>query len=210
MPASSQKTPAWWARGLLFENCNCQAVCPGHVHFDQLCTHERCVGYWALRFEEGTLDGVDLAGLNAIVAYDSPRHMIEGNWMERLVIDAAATPEQRRALEDILTGRVGGPWAVLARFAGEWLDTCYLPIHIEEHDSRKSVTIEGLLDATVKAIRGRDRDRPVTFENMFNQLHAPSQVVATGRTRYDDGTIVVRTDGTHALWSRFDWAVSGD
>ncbi len=51
-PAPSQP-PKWWAKGLLFENCCCQVVCPGHVHFDQACTLERCTGYWAVRFDEG-------------------------------------------------------------------------------------------------------------------------------------------------------------
>ena len=44
---------SWWAKGLVFENCNCQLVCPGHIHFDQVCTHERCKGYWAIVFEDG-------------------------------------------------------------------------------------------------------------------------------------------------------------
>lgn len=39
----------WWVEGLLVENCNCQIVCPGHVHFDQLCTHDRRLGYHAHR-----------------------------------------------------------------------------------------------------------------------------------------------------------------
>lgn len=43
----------WWAKGLLFENCNCQVVCPGHVSFKQLCTHERCLGHWSIHIEEG-------------------------------------------------------------------------------------------------------------------------------------------------------------
>src|SRR5262249_59594081 len=29
---------SWWARGLLFENCSCTLVCPGHLHFSQNCT----------------------------------------------------------------------------------------------------------------------------------------------------------------------------
>ena len=66
---------SWFARGLLFENCNCQVVCPGHVHFSQECTHERCLGYWAIRFDEGRFEDVDLAGAKVV------RH-----WPERFLI----------------------------------------------------------------------------------------------------------------------------
>ena len=47
MAFDSTRAETWWARGLIFENCSCTLVCPGHVHFSQPCTHERCVGYWA-------------------------------------------------------------------------------------------------------------------------------------------------------------------
>ena len=90
-------TTGWWAEGLLFENCACTLVCPGHMHFSQLCTHERCKGYWALRFDEGSFGGVPLAGLRAVLAFDTPQRMIDGHWMQSIIIDESATPEQRKA-----------------------------------------------------------------------------------------------------------------
>jgi len=195
----------WWARGLLFENCSCQSVCPGHVHFDQRCTEQRCVGYWAMRFDAGAFEDVALAGIAAVIAYDAPQHMIEGGWTEVLIVDERASSAQRAGVESILTGRAGGPWRVLDRFVGKRLPTRYLPIRIEDGGTKKRVTVAGLLESTVEAIRGRDRSKPVTLENMFNQIHAPSQVVAKGVTRYDDGEIVVSTAGTHGLYSSFDW-----
>ena len=198
----------WWAEGLLFENCNCQTVCPGHVHFDQYCTHERCRGWWAIRFDDGALDGVPLGGTSAVVAYDSPQHMIDGGWTEVILIDAAASEPQRRAIETILTGEGGGPWAVLARFVGLRLPTRVLPIRIDDDERFKRITVGDVLEGTVARIRGRDRDQPVTFENMFNQIHASTMVVARGSSRYDDGQITVMTEGTHGLWSRFRWSVT--
>jgi hypothetical protein len=208
MTAGNGKGVAWWAWGLLFENCNCQLVCPGHMHFDQHCTHERCLGYWAFRFDEGEFDGVPLGGTKAVIAYDCPRHMIEGNWIETILIDDQASPAQRDALETILTGRAGGPWEVLARFVGERLPTRYVPIQMTDEGKAKAVVVEGLLDGRIEGIRGRDRTKPVTFENIFNQIHAPSQVIAKGDTQYDDGRIVVNNEGTHALYSTFSWSVS--
>lgn len=202
-----QQKIAWRARGLLFENCNCQLVCPGHVHFDQLCTHERCVGYWAIRIDDGAFGEVSLGGLKAVIAYESPQHMIDGNWTEVIVIDQAASPAQRRAVEAILTGRAGGPWAVLARFVSRWLDTRFLPIDLADDGATKKARIPGLLEAAITQIRGRDRAQPVLFQNIFNQIHAPTQVLATGVTQYDDGVIKFSNEKTHGLYSNFDWAV---
>lgn len=67
---------------MLFENCNCQLVCPAHFSFKQLCTKGRCIGHWAAHIEEGRYGDVVLGGLNAVVFYDTPQHMITGGWNE--------------------------------------------------------------------------------------------------------------------------------
>ena len=198
---------SWWAKGLLFENCNCQLVCPGHMHFDQLCTHERCVGYWAIRVDEGQYEQVPLAGLKALIAFDSPQRMISGDWTEVVIVDDAASPEQRDAMERLLTGRIGGPWETLAKFVARRLETRYLPIEFSEEAGTKKARIAGLLETAISQIRGRDRTKPVLFENIFNQIHAPTQVLATGSTTYDDGVIRIDTTKTHALHSQFEWRV---
>ena len=198
----------WWAEGLLFENCNCTAVCPGHIHFSQRCTHDVCKGFWAIRFEDGRVDAsapVDLAGIDAVIVYETPPVMVEGGWKQLIIVSDHATEDQRRAVEEILTGVRGGPWAVLARFVAEPLPTRAASIRIEDLPARKTVTVAGLLTGAVDAIRGWNRDRPVTFENIYNKIHDSTQVIAQGSTRYDDGEIVIANEGTHGLWSRFRW-----
>ena len=74
------------------------------------------------------------------------------------------------------------------------------------HDVLVELEKRGLIDAVVTQIRGRDKSKPVMFENMFNQIHAPEQVLALGTTTYDDGVIRIGNDGTHGLFSRFDWS----
>ena len=202
----SEASAPWWAKGLLFENCSCQLVCPGHIHFDNLCTYDRCIGYWAMRIDEGDYAGLSLAGARAVIVYDCPKHMIEGNWTQRLLLDADDT--QAEALETILTGKAGGPWKVLARFVSDRLETKRVAIEIEDDELVKKVAIEGLMKSTVQAIKGRDRSKPVAFDNIFNQIHPPRHYLARGTTRYDDGHLSVSNDGSHGLWSSFDWSVS--
>ena len=84
-----------------------------------------------------------------------------------------------------------------------------LSIDIVDEGVAKKVVIEGMLDGKLRDIKGRDRAQPVTFQNIFNQIHSPTQVIAQGDTRYDDGEIAIFTEGTHALHSNFDWIVKG-
>ena len=198
---------SWWAKGLIFENCMCTLVCPGHMHFNQLCTHDRCKGYWALRFDDGAFGAVSLRGLRALIAFDCPQRMIDGTWTQRLIIDSSADGDQRKALETILLGRAGGPWEKLHAFVGTELPTEFRSIEIADEGVTKRVTIADRLKAFVTQIRGRDKSKPVLFENIFNQIHASSQVIALGDSEYKDEAITIKTTQTHGLFSNFDWKV---
>jgi hypothetical protein len=206
----------WQASGLLFENCNCTVVCPGHTHFSQNCTHERCVGFWAIRIDtgvwrearsDGSSDEVDLAGTRAVIIYDAPQRMIDGGWTEVLVLDESSSEPQRRALDQIFTGRAGGPWEVLGRFVERRPPNRVAAIQIDDEDALKRVAVEGLLEGVIEPIRGRDRNTPVTFQNMFNQIHAPEQVIARGSSRCASDGVSFDNKESHGLWSRFSWKV---
>jgi hypothetical protein len=199
---------SWYARGLLFENCSCTLVCPGHMHFSQNCTAERCKGYWAVRIDEGTFGEVPLAGTRAVVAFDSPQRMIDGGWVQTIIIDESAGESQRYAIETILTGRAGGPWEKLATFVGTRRPTEFRTITFEDEGPVKRASIVDRLRTVVTQIRGRDRSKPALFKNMFNQIHAPTQVLALGDSEYDDGVVRFRNTGSHGLFSAFDWRVT--
>ena len=178
------------------------------MHFSQNCTYERCRGYWALRIDEGTFGGVSLAGTRALIAFDSPQRMIDGGWLQTIIIDEAASDAQRRALEAILMGRAGGPWEKLATFVGARQPTEFRAINVEDEGPVKRATIVDRLKTVVTQIRGRDKSKPVLFENIFNQIHAPTQVIALGDSEYDDGVVTFRTAGSHGLFSHFEWRVT--
>ena len=145
----------WWANGLLFENCDCASVCPGHISFRQPCNHERCQGYWAFHIEEGAWGDTSLEDLNAFILYDAPQVMAEGNWKQEMYLDQRAGERQRYALEAIFSGEAGSGWAVIAPFFGHREPARYVPIHIEDSGKEMSIHIEGVVQSTVKWIWGK-------------------------------------------------------
>ena len=78
-----------------------------------------------------------------------------------------------------------------------------------DEGATKRASIADRLKTVVSQIRGRDKSKPVLFENIFNQIHASSQVLALGDTEYKDEAIVINTTQTHGLFSNFDWRVNG-
>ena len=203
----SDKTD-WWAKGLLFENCSCQIVCPGHFHFTQKCTHDRCVGYWGIEVEDGIFGATSLAGVKAVIVYDAPQKMADGGWVVTTYIDFSASTDQLTAMEKILSGEAGGPWKILARFVAERKPTRQDEIVFASEPKSRSTTVGRVLRSLIKPLKGRDRDKPVMIENVYNQIHASSQELGMGTTSYVDGAFRVETSDTHALQSQFSWAGS--
>jgi len=202
---TTNNIPKWYAKGLLFENCNCQLICPAHVSFKQKCTNERCTGYWAIRFNEGHYWDIPLTGLCVVVLYDAPQRMYEGDWTEALYLDESADAFQREALETILKGRAGGPWEILARFVGTWLETRTAAFHFKDEGHKKSLTVNGLIETTIEGLRGSNSNAWATLENLHNTIHGPTHTLARGFSRCIDRGYSLATEGTHALYSNFSW-----
>lgn len=196
----------WWAKGTLFENCNCQIVCPGHFHFSQLCTHDRCIGYWGVDFDDGEFGQTRLAGVKAVVVFDCPQHMVSGDWIITTYVDLDVTPDQVAAVEKILSGEAEGPWKVLARFVAKRNPIRRERIVFATQPKERTASVGALLKSLIVPLKGRDRSQPVTIENNYNQIHNPRQELGMGSTSFDDGVLKIETKDTHALESHFSWA----
>ncbi len=198
------ESPTWWAQGLLFENCSCHLLCPAHVSFKERCDGNRCVGLWAVHIAEGRFGALVIDGLNVAVLYESGAVMSEGNWRQRLYIDKRADGAQRDALESIFSGTAGGPWEILGQLVSTRVATTFTPIHFEATDRIKRMTVPGVFDTTVQAIRGRD-DQKAVLTNLFNVIHGVVHVLSRGTTRCHDDTFDFTTQKTHGLYSDFSW-----
>jgi hypothetical protein len=116
----SGKTMSWAIRGTYFESCNCDPICPCR-RIDGVAggrsTQGVCMGVLSWLIEQGEIEGVDVSGLPTALACRYSDDEPGSPWTWVLYIDAHASSEQRTALEDVFTGRLGGdaerhfPWA---------------------------------------------------------------------------------------------------
>ena len=111
---------SWHIRGSYFESCNCDPICPCR-RIDGMpggrSTHGECMGVLSWIIDDGAVDEVDLSGLPVAMAIRYSDDEPGSPWTWILYLDADAADEQRAALEEIFTGRLGGdaethfPWA---------------------------------------------------------------------------------------------------
>jgi hypothetical protein len=195
----------WWMNGTLFENCNCQLLCPAHVSFRQDCDEQLCLGYWGIHVDKGRFGRLVLDKQNAVVAYQSPQRMHSLGWIVRIYLDKAVEEAQRRAIEQILTGEVGGPWAILNNFVAERLESRAVDIKYEDDGRRKRLRIDGVLDSAIHGLESKKTGEPATLGNLFNVIHSAIQYMARGSSRMNDEAFQWTTEGKHALYSEFSW-----
>ena len=110
---------SWHISGSYLEACNCEAICPcrriGGVQGGRS-TYGECLGALSWIVEEGRADDVDLADMRAVLVSRYHDDEPGSPWTFALFVDARGDEHQRRAIADILTGRVGGtpykqfPW----------------------------------------------------------------------------------------------------
>ena len=200
----SQRDP-WWVNGTLFENCNCQLLCPAHVSFRQDCDEKLCLGYWGIHVDKGRFGRLVLGKQNAVVAYQSPQRMHSEGWIVRIYLDKAAEEAQRRALEQILKGEVGGPWEILSKFVAERLESRIVEFKFEDDRHQKRLRIDGVLDSVIQSVESKRTGEPATLGNLFNVIHSAIQYMARGSTRMNDDAFHWTTENKHALYSEFSW-----
>ncbi len=124
-----ERTP-WAISGTYLEVCNCEVICPCR-RIDGVAggrsTYGECLGALSWRIEAGSAGDVDLSGLQVVLATRYHDDEPGSPWSFHMYLDERGSDEQRTALEDIYTGRLGGtphqqfPWA--------WKESSLLGVH---------------------------------------------------------------------------------
>ena len=101
----------WRLNGTVLVACNCDWGCP--CNFNARPTTGKCEGGWTWHVEGGAYGEIGLQGLNFSVYVNWPGAIHEGNGEGLILIDERADARQRAAIEELVGGKVGGPWGVL-------------------------------------------------------------------------------------------------
>src|SRR4051812_37973091 len=130
-------------QGDYFETCSCDVSCPC-IWLGQA-TQDACDVLLAWHVTEGQKDGLDLAGLNAVMAAHTPKQMTDGNWKVALYLDDRATPEQAEAMGAVFSGGAGGHLAALAPLIGEVAGVAPASISFDRNGGSAQATGGGVL-----------------------------------------------------------------
>jgi hypothetical protein len=164
----------WMIRGPEVAMCNCDYGCP--CQFNALPTHGNCRATVAMQIEEGYFGDVRLDGLRwaAVAAWPGAIH--EGHGEIQPIVDERATPAQREALLNIMSGQHTKPGATFFQVFVSMVDTVHEPMFkpIEFKANVDGATgtfrVEGVVEAKAEPIRN-----PITGD-----VHRPKVSLQAG------------------------------
>ncbi|WP_135507146.1 DUF1326 domain-containing protein [Roseovarius aestuariivivens] len=123
----------WYVEGPAYGNCNCGYACP--CQFEEDPTQGNCRGFEVMEITKGHFAEVDLSGVKVAIVYAWPGPIYEGGGEMQLIIDKSASPEQRTALETVLTGgetdEEATHWWVFRAMCPTLHDTIYATIEMD-------------------------------------------------------------------------------
>jgi hypothetical protein len=191
----------WRLEGDWIKNCNCAFGCP--CDFNAPPTQGSCKGLVGMRITKGHFGPTKLDGLAFAAVVDFPGALHEGNGTMQVIVDERATPEQREALFNILSGKnsaEGTIFHIFSLIVTTMHDPIFAPIEFSfDKDGRVArLVAKGVLETDVEPIKN-----PVTgaahriqvvmpegFEHRGAEV-ASANIRSTGAIKFD-------TKGTHS------------
>jgi hypothetical protein len=128
-------------------------------------TNDNCDVLLAWHVTSGSKDGVDLSGLNAVMAVRSPKRMTDGGWKVALYLDDRASAEQSEALGAVFSGGAGGYLAGLGPLIGEVAGVQPAAITFEKSDGSLHAEVAGALSMSSDQLTGMDGQGPAVITN---------------------------------------------
>lgn len=205
----------WSIQAEELANCNCNFGCP--CQFSVLPTDGTCEAAVVFDISEGHHGDVDLSGLRAAGVYKWPGAIHEGNGEMQIIIDEAATADQKAALETIMTGgdteEMATMWFVFSAMAPNKHETLSAPITIEldRENGTGKASVDGILDIQAEPIPNIVSGEPHRVRvNLPHGFEFDQAEAAKGQTRTSGGAIeLLKNNGTHAHFARLHLTGTG-
>jgi len=167
---------AYQLEGTLLEVCTCNVLCPCWIGEDP--DGGVCDGIVGYHVDRGTVDGVDVSGRSFVLLAHIPGNVLKGNWRAVVYVDDKATPQQKEALLNAFTGKLGGPLADQAQLIGEVVAVESVPIDFRVEKGKGTLKIGSVVDAEMAPYTGPTGQVTTLNESIFSTIQGSPAYVA--------------------------------
>lgn len=204
---------AWNLSGELIETCSCNMLCPCWFGKADLMLMDQgyCATSLLLRVREGSFEGTNLAGQNAVVALHFPGPtLFDANATGLVYVDDGASDDQHAAIETILQGGSGGGMAVPASLVSKWLPTKRVSISVAEVEGGVKASIGGIGELASRRLVN-DLGNKMTMQNSafsvaFQFEGHVGDLAPSAGTSWKDPDLPVPWEGRSGVAGQISWS----
>ncbi len=159
---------AYKIEGRLLEVCTCNVLCPCWVGADP--DGGVCDGTLAWHVDRGSIGDVDVADTTLVILAHIPGNILQGNWKVRIYINDQATAQQKDALVNLWSGKLGGPVADLAKLVGTVDAVEQVPITFEVEGVNGTLRVGSAIDAELEPFKGATGKETALHDSIFTTI----------------------------------------
>lgn len=173
----------WALKGESVGACPCDSPCP--CIFGRDPDKGKCTAIQCISISKGNFGSVDLSGRKAAIAYSWTGNAFAGNITTGIYIDDGASDEQAKALEEILTGKVGGAFGDLAALISTTKGVKRVPIEYK-NGKKPTFQIGTVATAELELLVGADQKGPIIVKNSPFDFGPDGLKIGTSSGRFVD------------------------
>lgn len=191
----------WRLEGEWIKSCICAWGCP--CDFNAPPTHGECKGFLGMRISKGHFEQTRLDGLSFFVTVRFPGPLHEGNGAAQPIVDERATPEQRDALFQIMSGKhsaEGTLFHIFSLIVTKMYDPIFAPVEFSfDQDARTArLLIPDALESTTSPIKNPVTGLPHRIQVLMPEGFEHRLGEVASATIRSSGDIPFDSDGTHS------------
>ena len=181
--AAESAATVYSLEGTLIEACSCNVNCPCWIGEDP--DLGSCYAIVAYGIRRGRVRDVDVSGLNLVLVCTIPGNVLAGNWEVVALVDERGTEEQRAAMLEAFTGKLGGPLSDLwEALIGEVKGVEFVPIEHAVEGGSGSLRIDGRVETDMEPYRGPDGSITTLQNSVFSTVPgSPAWIAKAGVNR---------------------------
>ena len=168
-PLGERTSAVYSLHGTLIEACSCNVNCPCWIGEDP--DLGECFAIVAYGIDTGTVRDVDVSGQSLVLICHIPGNVLNGGWKVVALLDERGTQEQRDALLEAFTGKLGGPlgdlWQALI---GEVKGVELVPIRHEVDGGDGILKVPGVVETEMSPYRGPDGSVTTLQNSVFSTV----------------------------------------
>jgi hypothetical protein len=199
------ETTSHHLKGVLLGSCSCDWGCP--CNFEAPPTRGFCEGGYIWHLQQGVYGQVTLDGLSVALYARAPGPVHLGDLTTLYLVDERATPHQREAIEEMVTGNPVVPFSIFAALTSHSLGIRHVPFVLDLQGTQSRAKIGNAVELQLMPMANpvTGEEEPATLNKPRGFTSQQQELCATSTFRLTTDALSYDHSGKYGEFCHFEY-----